>query len=467
MNDEKLLDLAGAKTLYNDLRDRIEQNKPVDSGSVKYDTEQTLTDEQKGTARSNIDAISYFDVEDCALLYNAEQYLSEQYKERARSNIDALSFGEFNEFVNFTADTLGSLNSIRCGYAEPLDKTISGVNFVWSSQKGLTCVVSGTPTSEVQSDSFVHSDNLPDNGYFPGATYYLRFASTGNKVKVRIVFGKDSDGNIETRTQDMSGNGPFTIPDDYNSISIFLYIPSDAGGVNETITINILTAPSNMELYENVNSKVTDVQVNGTSVVTNGVANVPLMNVDKGTVGVARVDRLYGTSIYSQRIIISKATEAQIKNPNVSGGYYCPIVPYNQHESVFYGLARAAGDTTQSQSSNAVGTYTDNAKAAISQMLNSPVSVTGTTPTITALSGIQYVCGEVSTLDITLPASGIVDVVFESGSTPTVLTIPPPTGMTVEWANGFDPTSLEADTLYELNIRMVGTKCLGVAGAWS
>lgn len=99
--------------------------------------------------------------------------------------------------------------------------------------------------------------------------------------------------------------------------------------------------------------------------------------------------------------------------------------------------------------------------------LSFTTQVSGTTPTITALSGIQYVCGEVATLDITLPASGIIDVVFTSGSTPTVLTITPQTGMTVEWANGFDSTSLKADTLYELNIKMVGTKCLGVAGAWS
>jgi hypothetical protein len=70
-------------------------------------------------------------------------------------------------------------------------------------------------------------------------------------------------------------------------------------------------------------------------------------------------------------------------------------------------------------------------------------------------------------LDITLPASGCIDVVFESGSTATVLTITPPTGMTVEWANGFDSTALEANMLYELNIKMVGTKCLGVAGAWT
>ena len=95
------------------------------------------------------------------------------------------------------------------------------------------------------------------------------------------------------------------------------------------------------------------------------------------------------------------------------------------------------------------------------------VQVEGSTPTIVCEDNHMYVCGEVLTLDITLPASGIVDIVFQSGSTPTVLTITPPTGMTVEWANDFDSTTLETDTLYELNIKMVGTKCLGVVGAWN
>lgn len=91
------------------------------------------------------------------------------------------------------------------------------------------------------------------------------------------------------------------------------------------------------------------------------------------------------------------------------------------------------------------------------------VTVSGTTPTINALPGIRYVCGECATLDITLPVSGCVDVVFTSGSTPTVLTITPPTGVTVKWANEFDPTALEADTTYEINI-MDG---LGVAASWT
>lgn len=91
------------------------------------------------------------------------------------------------------------------------------------------------------------------------------------------------------------------------------------------------------------------------------------------------------------------------------------------------------------------------------------VTVTGTNPVIQAEENTRYICGEVSTLDITLPESGIVDVVFTSGSTPTVLTITPPSGQIVKWANGFDPTNLDVDTTYEINI-MDG---LGVAVSWT
>ena len=91
------------------------------------------------------------------------------------------------------------------------------------------------------------------------------------------------------------------------------------------------------------------------------------------------------------------------------------------------------------------------------------ITVSGSTPSITAVAGTRYVCGEVATLTIAVPASGIIDVIFESGTTATVLTITPATGHTVSWANGFDPTSLEASKTYELNI-MDG---LGVAASWT
>ena len=202
---------------------------------------------------------------------------------------------------------------------------------------------------------------------------------------------------------------------------------------------------------------VQDVQVNGTSVVQDGVANVPVASANE--LGAVKLGIGFTKNSLGQLILTNPITGDMRGGTN----YTKAIVPSVQHVAAFYGLAKAAGDTTQSASSNAVGAYTEKAKSKISEMLSAPVTVSGTTPSITALPGIQYVCGEVSTLDITLPASGCVDVVFQSGSTPTVLTITPPTGVTVRWANGFDPTSLEANTTYEINIK----DGLGVAGKWT
>lgn len=89
-----------------------------------------------------------------------------------------------------------------------------------------------------------------------------------------------------------------------------------------------------------------------------------------------------------------------------------------------------------------------------------PVPVEGSTPMITAEANKMYICGEVSTISITAPESGICDIIFESGSTPAVLTLG--TGITVPgW---FDPDNLEADTIYELNVNE-GLLTVGMWGA--
>lgn len=213
---------------------------------------------------------------------------------------------------------------------------------------------------------------------------------------------------------------------------------------------------------------ITDVQVNGTSVVSGGVANVPIAS--SSVLGVISASDNYGISISASGTAIIKSAASSIIK--LAGGgntaeqtqaVYRPVTPKFQHEAAFYGLAKAAGADMKDIASTTVGIYPAAQKSAISTMLHAPETVTGTTPTITALAGVQYVCGEVSTLDITLPASGCVDVRFESGSTPTVLTITPPTGVTVKWAGGFDPTALEANTVYEINI----ADGLGVAASWT
>ena len=75
-------------------------------------------------------------------------------------------------------------------------------------------------------------------------------------------------------------------------------------------------------------------------------------------------------------------------------------------------------------------------------------TVTGATPTIIGVDNTRYMCGEVDTISITPPESGIIDVVFSCGSIPAVLTIPD----TVKFPEWFDSTTLEADRTYEINI---------------
>lgn len=197
-------------------------------------------------------------------------------------------------------------------------------------------------------------------------------------------------------------------------------------------------------------SVVSDVQVNGTSIVSSGVANIPIASTSN--LGVVKIRTNVGiTANSSGEIYISKASSSQIKTATST---YVPIVASNQHEAVFYGLAKAAGDTTQASSDNAIGTYTATAKAAIQSMLGVEAgvvyveNVSGSTPSITGVANTRYICGEVSTISITPPQSGIIDVVFTSGTSAAVLTIP----NTVKLPDWFDSTNLETSSIYEINI---------------
>ena len=197
---------------------------------------------------------------------------------------------------------------------------------------------------------------------------------------------------------------------------------------------------------------VQDVQVNGVSVLQDGVANVPRANTTD--YGVVRLSGSYGIQGYgsgSPTIGIIKATDNEIK---IASSVYRVISPEKQNAATFYGLATASGDTTQSQSSNPVGTYTDSAKSAIQTMLGVEqgvsfvATVSGTVVTINGIANTRYVCGEVATITITPPSTGTIDILFQSGSTAAVLTVP----STVKWPEWFDATALDADTTYELVI---------------
>ena len=113
----------------------------------------------------------------------------------------------------------------------------------------------------------------------------------------------------------------------------------------------------------NPDAVVTDMQINGTSIVMDGVAEIPLAT--KNTFGIIRPH--YGLQTNGAGIIMTyPATESDIKKGTDN---FHQIGAGTAHTATFYGLAKAAGDTTQSQSSNLVGTYTEEAKTAIRTML--------------------------------------------------------------------------------------------------
>lgn len=123
--------------------------------------------------------------------------------------------------------------------------------------------------------------------------------------------------------------------------------------------------------WANPSDGVTDVQVNGVSVMSDGVANVPVAG---SSAGVIRV----GSNAYGIQIVenTTSADYGVIKlfpanDTDIKGGARSSraIDHAHQHAATFYGLAKAAGDTTQSSASNAVGAYTDAAKSAILTML--------------------------------------------------------------------------------------------------
>lgn len=112
------------------------------------------------------------------------------------------------------------------------------------------------------------------------------------------------------------------------------------------------------------NSGVSDVQINGTSIVNTGVAEIPIANKVLGAVMVG--DMGYGLTLTSAgRIQTVAASASDVKG---GGNGYKPITPTRQADSAFYGLAKVAGHD-EKNSNLPVGTYTEEAKTAIRTML--------------------------------------------------------------------------------------------------
>lgn len=210
----------------------------------------------------------------------------------------------------------------------------------------------------------------------------------------------------------------------------------------------VLTEQDKQDIAGLVDTPVDDVQINGASVVANGVAEIPIASAT--AFGTIKTGANFGVKVTGTGTLVSnKASDGEVR---LGTHIYNVIVPNIQHASTFYGLAKAAG-ADEKDSTLPVGTYTDSAKTAIKNMLGVidgggtiSETITGTDPTITAQNNFRYMCGELYTLNFTPCVSGICEVIFTSGATPTVLTLPDTVRMPAWW------TGVEANTTYEISI---------------
>jgi len=139
--------------------------------------------------------------------------------------------------------------------------------------------------------------------------------------------------------------------------------------VNGTITVNGVTVTyDENDIYVTPQAEpVTDVRVAGTSVSSDGVANVPIASGN--SLGLVKTSAsgsdglIIGTN---GNININRAYEFQIK---AGTDLYRPIVPECVDRATFFGLAKVAGADMKNIANTTVGTYPDEQKSAIQQML--------------------------------------------------------------------------------------------------
>ena len=300
----------------------------------------------------------------------------------------------------------------------------------------VNCNADSSGGTRVPYDIQINGTSIVSNGI---ATIPIATDATFGVIKTREFtdgFKFDSNNNLQIAgaadTQIKAGTTNYRAITPYvQHYSVFYGLATAAGDTTQSASSNavgVYTDNAKASIKSMLGVNVDDVQVNGTSVVSSGVANVPIAGTS--ALGVVKPAGM-GINVNSSNgeLYVGKASAAQIK---AGATNYFPIVPSNQHESVFYGLAKAAGDTTQSASDNAVGTYTNSAKTAIKTMLDIPTLVSQLTNDSGFLTSVPTMTGATSSTAgvsglVPAPTTGDVDKflagdgTYKSGGLPMVI----------------------------------------------
>lgn len=168
---------------------------------------------------------------------------------------------------------------------------------------------------------------------------------------------------------EMDDNTPVTVASQLKEPRTVQLDPVTLSALIDTNTI--WTDADTAEIAYPVNTKkyidagARDVQIAGTSILDDGVANIPMAGSNNP--GVVKVGSWqYGIALMQNgTLYVSTADPTAIKQGNVG---YRGVAPQYQHEAVFYGLSKVAGVDLASQTVT-LGQYPSLALVAIQKML--------------------------------------------------------------------------------------------------
>lgn len=257
--------------------------------------------------------------------------------------------------------------------------------------------------------------------------YYCNVGQTANKLsRFTVETGGDNvsaviqlwnsstyDGTKTYESNPMIGTASYSLHTALYMRVVFSMVEGDF--TPEDVTK--LKVYKKLNVNEAYKSLVSDVVINGTSVVSDGIATIPTPELSVGTV----------TTLAST----GSATAS------ITGDYDDMVLDL----SIPRGVPGVYVGSTQPSSSD-ISVWIDTTEDTNPYI----TTVTGTDVEIVGDPNCRYMCGELYTLSITPPSAGTIDVVFTSGSTPTVLTVP----STVKFPAWWD--GVEADTVYEICI---------------
>ena len=193
-------------------------------------------------------------------------------------------------------------------------------------------------------------------------TSELTFVATNwsidSKYNFVSIVGNGTADNARSNAYalDWDGNGHF-------KGNVYVGANADSSGGNKVATEAYVTSA-----LANAGGSVSDVQIDGTSILSSGVANIPMASYQNK--GVVKVSSDYGIRLNDNGYLTFNT--GNDPTTKLGGSYNHAVLVGSQHVSTFYGLAKVAGvDLAQSgvDADEEIGHYPETAKAAIRTLI--------------------------------------------------------------------------------------------------